>query len=253
MKLIRDTWLLFAHGVRATLRDPVGVVFGLFQPICYLLLFAPLLEGVADAPGFSEGDAITAFAPGLLVMQGIVGTTSVGFGLIAQVRGGVVERLRVTPVSRLALLLGNALCDVCQLLVQAVLLVGTAWLIGLEADPFGVVLAFALLALTGLLAASCSYALALRLRNESSFGFALNFFLLPVLLLSGILLPLTLAPEWMRTVAEFNPFAHAVSAARSLFAGNVGDPAVLRGFAVLIPLTLLALWWASRSYRRSVS
>ena len=45
----------------------------------------------------------------------------------------------------------------------------------------------------------------------------------------------------------------AVDAARTLFAGRLVDPTVLRGFVVLIPLTLLALWWAVRSYRRAVS
>ena len=101
--------------------------------------------------------------------------------------------------------------------------------------------------------ASCSYALALPLKKEYAFSSALQFFLLPLLLLCGILLPLTLAPAWIRDVAAFNPFAYAVDAARTLFAGQLVDPTVLRGFAVLIPLTLPALWWAARSYRRAVS
>ena len=83
MKLPRDTWLLFSHNIKITPRNPVWVVFGLFQPICYLLLFALLLEGVASAPSFGDS-ALPVFTPRLLIMQGIFGTTFVGFGLIAR-------------------------------------------------------------------------------------------------------------------------------------------------------------------------
>jgi len=252
MKLARDTWLLFSHNVRMTLRNPVWVVFGLFQPVCYMLLFAPLLEG-AIPEGTPGGNAITVFTPGLLIMQGIFGTTFVGFGLIAQLRGGVVERLRVTPVSRLALLLGGALRDVVILLVQAVLLVLVARAMGLQASLAGVALVLGLLVLLGLFTASCSYAVALALKDENAFASTLNFFLLPLLLLSGVLLPLTLAPAWIRTVAALNPFSYAVDAARALFGGNLGDVSVLYGFGVMAILALLALSWAARSFRRATA
>jgi ABC-2 type transport system permease protein len=109
MKLLRDTWLIFARNMLETLRSPVMVLLGLFQPICYLLLLGPIFNGIAAAPGFPPGGALTVFTPGLLVMIGLFGSTFVGFGLIGDLRYGVVERLRVTPVSRLALLLGRAL------------------------------------------------------------------------------------------------------------------------------------------------
>lgn len=101
-----------------TLRNPVWVFLGLFQPVLYLLLFAPLLDPLSGAPGFPAGDGLAVFTPAAMIMLGMFGTTFVGFGLIAQLRAGVVERLRVTPASRLALLLGSALRDVVQLLVQ---------------------------------------------------------------------------------------------------------------------------------------
>jgi ABC-2 type transport system permease protein len=211
------------------------------------------VEGRGLRPGFPDGNALTVFTPGLLVMQGILGTTFVGFGLIAQLRGGVIERLRVTPVNRLALLLGNALRDVVILAVQAFLLVLVARLLGLEADPIGVVSVFGLLVMLGLLTASCSYALAILLKDENAFASTLNFFLFPVLLLSGVFLPLTLAPAWIQNAAAINPFSYAVDAARALFNGDFGDAAVVYGFGNIAILSLLALWWAARSFRRATA
>ncbi len=141
----------------------------------------------------------------MLVMMGMYGAAFVGFGLIADLRAGVIERLRVTPVSRLALLLGRALRDILMLVAQSVLMLLVAWPLGLRADLGGMVLSFGILVLIGLLLASCSYALALALKSEDALAPTINFFALPLQLLSGIVLPLTLAPLWIRNVAAFNP------------------------------------------------
>jgi ABC-2 type transport system permease protein len=76
------------------------------------------------------------------------------------------------------------------------------------------------------------------------FASTLTFVLLPLLLLSGVLLPLTLAPDWMQP-ATLNLFSYAVDAALALC-----DASVLYGFGVMAVLALLALWWAARSFRR---
>ena len=249
MQIIQDTYLIFAYNLRTTLRNPVWVVIGIAQPVLWLLLFAPLLDGMAGTPGFPPGGALAVFTPGILIMMALFGTLFVGFGLIAELRAGVIERLSVTPTSRLSLALGRILRDVIVLLVQSLLLLGVAWLMGLRASLSGVAITLVLMVLIGLLTASCSYALALLLRDENSFAPMLNFFTLPLLLFSGILLPLTLAPQWMRAVASVNPFAYAVDAARSLFAGT-GNASTVTAFVVVGVMSMLTLVWVVRSFQR---
>lgn len=217
------------------------------------MLFAPLLDTLEETPGFPPGGALNVFIPGLLVMLGMFGTAFVGFGLIAELRDGLVERLRVTPVSRLALLLGRALRDVAILPVQSLLLVLVAWPFGLEVNLAGLAVTLGLLILLGFIMVSCSYALALALKSEDALAPLLNTATMPLLLLSGILLPMTLAPDWLQAVANANPLAHAVDAARALLSGDIASAAALRGFAVLAPLAVLALWWAARSFRRATA
>lgn len=253
MKLLHDTWLIFARNMMETLRNPVMVLLGLFQPICYLLLLGPIFNGIASAPGFPRGGALTVFTPGLLVMVGLFGATFVGFGLIGDLRYGVIERLRVTPVSRLALLLGRAIRDVVTLLVQAIVLVLFSWALGLRGNVGGIALAMLLLIPMGLLTTSCSYALALSFKDENALAAMLNFFLMPLLLLSGIILPLSLAPVALSDIAHIDPFYYAVSASRALFTGNMSDSSVLFGFLVLGVLAVLALFWAARSFRNALA
>jgi ABC-2 type transport system permease protein len=253
MKTIRDGWLLFRVYLTATLRNPVWIVVGLFQPACYLLLFTPLLKRVTVAPGFPAGGALRVFTPGLLVMMGMFGTAFVGFGLIADLRAGVIERLRVTPVSRLAMLLGRAARDVMMLLAQTGVLLAVAWLLGLQASLGGIALTLLLVVLIGLLMASFSYSLALAVRDEDALASTLNFCMLPLMLLSGIMLPLSLAPRWLQSLGAINPLSYAVDAARALFGGNLADPAVMQGFAIMAALAAVAVWYAARSFRNATA
>lgn len=253
MTFFRDTELVFRRYMGLTLRNPAWVVIGALQPVLYLFLFAPLLQGVATAPGFPPGGAYNVFVPGLLIQLGIFGAAFVGFGLIAEVRYGVLERLRVTPINRLALLFGRALRDVVVLLVQAVILILLALPFGLSVNFTGVLVVLALLALIGLLMASASYSLALWVRSEDSLAPILTAVTLPLLLLSGVLLPLTLAPGWLRLIAAFNPLLYAVDAARAIFNDHITDPSVLKGVTIMVVLAAASVWIAARSFGRAVA
>ncbi len=249
MKLLRDTWMVFTRQMTLVLRNPVWLIVGLMQPLYFLLLFGPLLKGVPNLPG---GNAYQFFVPGLMVQLAMFGTLFVGFGLIAELRAGVIERMRVTPVSRLSLLLGRSLRDIVTLLTQAALLTLLSLPFGLRVKVGDLVLAFALLALIALMLSAVSYALALKLRSEDALAPLMNAVSMPVLLLSGILLPLTFAPAWLRTVAEWNPFSWAVDGARALFNGHPGDPSVWKSLVIVSVLAVAAAVWAARSFARSV-
>lgn len=253
VKLVRDTWLIFQRSLDLTLRNPVWVAVGVIQPLFFLVLFGPLLKPLVGAPGFPGGNAFNVFVPGLLIQLALFGTAFVGFGLIAEVRYGVVERLRVTPVSRLALLLGRALRDILVLLIQAVLLVVCAVPFGLRVDGLGLLVVLGLLVLLGLSMVSLSYALALWLRSEDALAPLLNTVTMPLLLLSGILLPLSLAPGWLRALAALNPLSYAVDAARALFNAQLTDASIPKALAVLSALALLALAIAARSFSRATA
>lgn len=253
MKLFNDFKVLFARNVMGSLRNPVWLFIGMFQPILYLLLFAPLLKGLGGVPGFPPGGAYTVFTPGLLVMLALFTTAFAGFGLVDHIRNGFVERLLVTPVSRFAILAAYLARDVSVLLVQSVIAVLLAVLLGLTVSLPGLLVTFGLMVLTGALMASCSYALALLLKKEDSLASVINTVATPLLLLSGITLPLTLAPKIIRSLAVVNPFAYEVTASRALFLGNFGDPAVLVSVVLLGGLAALAFWWAVRSFRKAAA
>src|SRR3954463_2215376 len=240
MKLARDSWLIFQRQVQLLLRNPVWIFVGVFQPVMYLLLFAPLLKpALAPLGATTNADMYRIFVPGLLVLLAIFGGLFQGFGLIAELRAGIIERSRVTPVSRLALLLGRSLRDVVSLISQAVIITLLALLFDLRVFLGNLLLAYMMLALIALMTSAVSYGVALKVKSEDALAPLMNTVAQPVLLLSGILLPLLLAPAWLRTVAKWNPFSWAVDGTRALFAGDLSNDKVWQGLAITGVLAIL--------------
>jgi ABC-2 type transport system permease protein len=90
-------------------------------------------------------------------------------------------------------------------------------------------------------------------KEINSFAAIINGINLPILLLAGVLLPISIGPLWMRVLAHFNPLYYAVQASRSLATGTFGTPAVWQAFAVLVPLCALVVAWATRVFRKAVA
>ncbi len=250
VQLVRDTWLIFHRSLWLTIRQPVWIIFGMMLPLLYLFLFGPLLEGATQAAGAGT-NAFNWFVPGLVIQIAVFGTAFGGFGLIAELRSGVIERMRVTPMSRTAMLLGRSLRDVVILMVQAILLIVLAIPLGLDVDPAGLVVVLGLLAIIGLVTAPLSYAAALTLKSEDAFAPLVNSVAMPLLLLSGILLPMALAPAWLQTLSSLNPLSHAVDAARALFNGQWGSPEIPIGVGLTAILAVLSVAIAARTFSRA--
>ena len=249
MRTLFETRLIFTRAMRLSLRNPVWVILGLVQPVLYLVMFGPLLENMTRVQGWPPGDAWQVFVPGLLVQLGIFGAAFVGFGLVAEIRAGVVERMRVTPASRLALLLGRVLRDVVVLLVQGLILVGCAMLFGLDAPVGGVVLGLLVVALLGAAFSSASYAAALILKSEDALAPLANGLAVPLLLLSGILLPMSLAPGWLDAVSDANPVKHVVDGVRALFLHG-SAATVIWGIVATLGLVAAGLALGTRTFER---
>jgi ABC-2 type transport system permease protein len=245
-----DTWLIFRRSVTLTLRQPTWLLFGIMYPVLYLVLFGPLLDRAVGQAGGGVS-ATNWFVPGLLVQVALFGSAFVGFGLIAELRYGVIERMRVTPMSRTAMLLGRSLRDVVMLLVQALIMIVLAIPFGLHLDPLGILVTFGMLALIALVMAPASYAAALMLKSEDAFAPLVQGVTMPLLLLSGILLPMALAPDWLQFLSTINPLTHAVDAVRAIFNGQWGDREILIGAAVTAVLAVLAVRFAGRSFTRA--
>ena len=216
------------------------------------LSFIPPVTGVllyTIVFAFPSSRAYNAFIPGIIIQIGIFSFPGIGRELALEMESETIERLRITPVKRIALLLGRQLHSVTTLLVQALLVITVSAPLGLTVHALGLCAALAMVGLVGLLMTSASCALALRLRNPDVFGALALLLTLLLVAFSGVLLPFRLLPAWLRHVAALNPLAYAVDASRATFNNDFSDPNVLIGFTAITALAAVALVIALRSFR----
>jgi ABC-2 type transport system permease protein len=253
MKAIRDIGLLFQRYIVQLLRNPVWLFVGFSTPILYLALFMPLLKHVVGAEGLPSGQVVNVFLPGILSLLAFASGAGAGFSTIFELKDGVIERFRVTPASRFAILIGPILATMVMVFVFDAVVVAVGFGVGFSAHLLGLALLAVLLALLMIIVAAWSIATALVTKDISGFAAIINGINLPILLLAGVLLPISLGPTWMRVAAHFNPLYYAVQASRALAAGTLSGTAVWQAFAVLVPLCVLVLIWATRVFRTAVS
>jgi ABC-2 type transport system permease protein len=247
--LARDTWNVLTRELKPVARDPFTLIFSLVQPLVFLGLFAPLLVGASGAP---VGETLQWFVPGVLVMIVLFGTGAVGSNLQYEMMTGSHERTLVAPLARSSLLIGRALKEIVPTVVQAIIIVLIAWPFGFAVSIPGMVAGLALLAVFGVGLGALSYSLALATKNrEWLFWGVQQTLIFPLMILSGMLLPLDEGPAWMRAVATVNPINWVVQAERALFAGDLAAPEVLWGWIAATVLAAVGLWIGIRGMRRS--
>ncbi len=251
MNFFYDTGVIYRRQLRLSLRNPAWIIIGLAQPVLYLALFGPLLKPLASQIGAQN--AYTFFVPGLLIQLGLFGALFAGFNLVSEWREGVVEAERVTPANRAALLFGRVLRDLSLLLVQGIILIALGFAFGMTGSILGMVLGLVLILLLGGACSASSYALALTLKSEDALAPILNSIALPVLLLSGILLPISIAtgaPQWLVTVSDFMPIKYLVNALREVFNGSVWNITTFWGAVWVLVLFALGIWFGTRTFRK---
>jgi ABC-2 type transport system permease protein len=250
MKLARDTWLTLQYEGGLLTRSPINIAISLLQPVTYLLLFTPFLKSVMGVSTYSG--AYQIYVPSLLTAMGMFSGMFAGFAMLAAIGQGVIGRFRVTPLSRVGLMLGRQLVFVLLTCFQGVVITVIALLFGLRTPVIDVVVALALLALMVLIGVSISYLLAIFVPTQTALANLMNGVTEPLALLAGVLIPLSVAPLWVRNVARWNPFAWGANGMRAVYQGNIGANVVWEACAILAVIAVIAVTASSRLFDREI-
>lgn len=177
-------------------RDPFSLIFSLLQPLVFLGLFGPLLAGLAGDGALFGGSSLQWFLPGVVVMITMFGTSMTGANLQFEIMTGAFERILATPLSRASLMIGRALKELTPLVVQAAIITLVAIPFGFVLHPPHVVVGLLILGVFGVGVGALSYALAIAARKSEWIFWAVQQALLfPLLILSGMMLPLETGPD----------------------------------------------------------
>jgi ABC-2 type transport system permease protein len=239
------------RSVLRTLRQPAMVVPALVFPLLLLAVNAGGLESATRLPGFPTNSYLT-FALAITFVQGaLFSANSAGTNVANDIETGFMNRLSLTPLRRMSLLVGQLSGVIVLGLIQALtfLTVGLVAGAGLKAGPAGALVIVALAVLVSLGFGAVGAFVALRTGSgEAVQGiFPLLF---AALFLSSLSLPRDLIEtDWFRHIATWNPVSYMLEGVRSLLITGWDGEALALGFAAAGGLVLVALTSASAALR----
>ena len=257
--LVRHAGYLATRSTRALWRQPAFAAATLIQPIIWLLLFGQLFTSIGDIPGFAaaHGSYLEFITPGIVVMTALFSSGWAGTVYIEDMNRGVMDRLLASPVRRGAMMIGTLAYQGLTTVLQTLVVVGIALLAGARfpGGTVGVLVTVLAAVLISVLVASFSNALALLLRQQEALIGISQFVVLPLQFLSSAIMDTRLSPEWVRTVARYNPVDWAVVASREALSAGTDWGAVWPRLALLAGAAALMAYLATRAfgtYQRSM-
>lgn len=230
-------------------RSKSRIIGALTTPLTFMLFLGPGLISGFQLRGGGNLD-FGFFAPGLIGMSVLFASLFAGGSIIWERESGVIKEILVAPVSRFFLALGRALGGVTIALIQGILLLLFAHLIGASYVSFGGVLAsIAVMAVSGLGFMGLSIALASKIDSTEGFQVLMSFMTMPLVLLSGAFFPISDLPAWLAGLVHLNPLTYAVEAIRYFLLGSSTIP-VWPCLEVTAAFAAVMLWMGGGMFGR---
>ncbi len=247
--MFADTWHLFLKYTKITLRMPLWTLFTLIQPLLWLIIFTQLFKNFVQAPS-GGGSYIDFFVPGVLVMTALFGSSWSGVSLLREITAGSVDKMLVSPVSRVAIVLSRVMHSAVQVVLQTLTIMLVAWGFGanLNLDPINLFLAMVSIFLLGVGLAALSNGFAIILQREEPLVMIGNLMTLPLMFLSTAMVPKQFMPGWIETISLINPITYAVESVRAVLVGTPDMSTYSFGVAIMFAFAGLSLAWAVNAF-----
>ncbi|GAA3074319.1 ABC transporter permease [Streptomyces roseofulvus] len=227
---IADSLVVTKRNLIRMSRIPEMVIFGLIQPVMFVVLFSFVFGGSMSVGGDTDPVVYRNFLmAGIFAQTVTFATAGAGAGIADDMHKGLVDRFRSLPMARGAVLTGRTLADLVQtsltLVVLAIVGLMVGWRIH-EGVPKALG-AFALLLLLGYAFSWIGALIGLSVRTPEAATSGGLIWLFPVTFVSNAFVDPSQMADWIRPIAEWNPFSATVQACRELF----GNPGVVQSDA----------------------
>ena len=241
MHVIAASYSLMLRALRESLRHPAVELNNIFIPMFFFAVTVGAIGGVAGrAFGVTN---FVGFQMPVAILQAVAGTAGMaGLGTVTDIERGYFDKLMVTPVPRLSLVLGRLAADSVRAMVLTVLIVvaGLAAGTGMEAGLLGAIVIVAMAGLFGLAYSGIGMAIALRTGSAQAAqaGFLIFF---PLLFLSPALAPKEVFAGWLKFLATINPVTYILQGMRDLVLHGWDWGSVVGALASIVGLGMFTL------------
>lgn len=253
---VADCWNLVRRSLTHYQRQPAFILWTLGFPLVSVLLYGYVFGSAMKVPG--GGDYREFLMPGMFTMTMAFGFMNTATAFATDAGKGVHDRFRSMPMAPSAVVTGRGVVDLITAAAELAILALTALLIGWRADggPLASLAGFGLLLLLrfSLIWLGVWFGLVVPGPEQAGSLFAVAF---PVTMISSVFVAPSLMPDWLGTVAAWNPVSATVTAIRELFGNPVAsggswpeEHALLLSVAWPVAITLVCVPLAVRRFQR---
>lgn len=255
MNLLSETFIITGRNLLKSVRVPILLFMSLFQPLMFLVLFSQIFTSLADLPGFPYDTYLQFLVPAIIAMTALSSAFQSGLGTVSDVEDGMLDKFLIAPVHRISIMTGRILSDGVRIIAQATVVIVTAFAMGAryETGLGGLVVMIFLASIFGMAWAGLSNIVALRTQNAEVTMVIGIVLLFPILFLSTGFMPTALLPDWLDTVARFNPLSYLIDAERALVNDGWDWSLIVQSIGVTLALGAVTLTGATRAFRKAIS
>ena len=246
---LSEVMAVATRALRSILRDMESVIPPLVFPVFFFAVTVGALQDMAEGiPGIDYKE----FQLPVAIVFAVTGVSRAMI-LVTDIQTGYFDRLSLTPVNRLALLLGLMVADLVLVvaLTLPVLALGFVFGVGFESGPLGILVFVLIAGMWGLVYTGFPYAIALKTGNPGAVNSSFLLFL-PFTFLTTMFLPKETMTGWMATVATYNPVTYLLDALRSLISEGWNAQALLLGIGAVLGVGVVSMSLAMLALRSRV-
>lgn len=233
-----------------------GVIIRLIQPAIWIIVIGNTFSGtqpLIQSVGF-DGEYIEFMAPGVVILTAIFTSIFGGVNTLWDRRYGFMNKALTSPVSRSSIALGKMLAISIIAALQASLILGIAFAIGVSfPNPIVIAPIMAIVILFSLGFSGISVTVAATAKSQETFWGIINFLGMPLFMLSPALFPLELLPDWLATAAKLNPVTYTVLIVRGLMTGVTEGISSAMSVGIIFVFVLAMVGLASYVFTREVN
>jgi ABC transporter DrrB family efflux protein len=221
------------------------------QPMIFTLLFRYVFGGAIAARGI-PGGYVNYLLPGVIGQTAAFATMGTAIALAIEAQKGVIDRLRVMPIARSAVLSGRLVADAIRMLITLLVIVGVGYLVGFRFHG-GLGQAIGMIALAeffGLSMCCVSLFIGLALRQEEAVQAFGMIWLFPLTFISSAFVQTRTMPDWLEAFAVNQPITHVINALRSLALGTPMGDNLWLSLVWLVGIVVVFLPLSVRAYKR---
>jgi ABC-2 type transport system permease protein len=243
---LADCASIAGRAIRAVPREIEVVVPALVIPVFFFAINIGSLQKLAER---GTGVDFKAFQLPVAIIFAVTGISRAS-ALVTDIQDGYFDRLLMTPIRRLALLLGLMMADFALVVALSipVVVMGLAVGVRFETGLVGIPLFMLMAGLWGLAFTGFPYAIALKTGNPAAVNTSFILFF-PFAFLTTSFLPREALSGWLSAIAGWNPVTYLLAGMRSLLYGGWDPAALAKGFGAIALVGTVSMMLAFAALR----